>query len=99
MTGMKTLREAVVAITGASAGIGRECALAFAREGADVLISLTGMPSTSSWATLNGIEGKPGHCVLYYNTVNNLVAADVAASDAANVWTRLAMRFSPSGPW
>ena len=31
---MRSLRGAVVAITGASAGIGRECAVAFAREGA-----------------------------------------------------------------
>src|SRR6185295_3847017 len=33
---MRSLRGAVVAITGASAGIGRECAVAFAREGAKV---------------------------------------------------------------
>jgi len=32
----RPLRGAVVAVTGASAGIGRECALAFAREGARV---------------------------------------------------------------
>src|SRR5437879_5879342 len=33
------LRAAVVAVTGASAGIGRECALAFAREGARVALA------------------------------------------------------------
>ena len=33
------LQGAVVAVTGASAGIGRECALAFAREGARVAVS------------------------------------------------------------
>jgi short-subunit dehydrogenase len=36
---MKTLQGAVVAITGASAGIGRECARAFAREGAHLMIA------------------------------------------------------------
>lgn len=35
---MRSLQGAVVAVTGASAGIGRECALAFAREGARVAI-------------------------------------------------------------
>ena len=35
---MRNLQGAVVAVTGASAGIGRECALAFAREGARVAI-------------------------------------------------------------
>jgi NAD(P)-dependent dehydrogenase (short-subunit alcohol dehydrogenase family) len=35
---MRDLRGAVVAITGASAGIGRECALGFAREGARLLV-------------------------------------------------------------
>ena len=35
---MRSLQGAVVAVTGASAGIGRECALAFAREGARVAV-------------------------------------------------------------
>ena len=34
----RSLQGAVVAITGASAGIGRECAMAFAREGARVAV-------------------------------------------------------------
>src|SRR5262249_10503250 len=38
-TSMRSLRGAVVAITGASAGIGRACALAFAREGASVVLA------------------------------------------------------------
>jgi NAD(P)-dependent dehydrogenase (short-subunit alcohol dehydrogenase family) len=36
---MRSLQGAVVAITGASAGIGRECAVAFAREGARVALA------------------------------------------------------------
>jgi NAD(P)-dependent dehydrogenase (short-subunit alcohol dehydrogenase family) len=36
---MRSLQGAVVAVTGASAGIGRECAVAFAREGARVAIA------------------------------------------------------------
>jgi NAD(P)-dependent dehydrogenase (short-subunit alcohol dehydrogenase family) len=36
---MRSLQGAVVAVTGASSGIGRECALAFAREGARLAIS------------------------------------------------------------
>jgi NAD(P)-dependent dehydrogenase (short-subunit alcohol dehydrogenase family) len=36
---MRTLQGAVVAVTGASSGIGRECALAFAREGARLAVS------------------------------------------------------------
>jgi NADP-dependent 3-hydroxy acid dehydrogenase YdfG len=35
---MRSLQGAVVAITGASAGIGRECAIAFAREGARLAV-------------------------------------------------------------
>jgi NADP-dependent 3-hydroxy acid dehydrogenase YdfG len=35
---VRSLQGAVVAVTGASAGIGRECALAFAREGARVAV-------------------------------------------------------------
>jgi NAD(P)-dependent dehydrogenase (short-subunit alcohol dehydrogenase family) len=35
---VRPLRDSVVAVTGASAGIGRECALAFAREGARVVV-------------------------------------------------------------
>ena len=37
--GMRTLQGAVVAVTGASSGIGREAALAFAREGARLAVS------------------------------------------------------------
>jgi NAD(P)-dependent dehydrogenase (short-subunit alcohol dehydrogenase family) len=36
---MRSLQGAVVAVTGASSGIGRECAVAFAREGARVAIT------------------------------------------------------------
>ena len=36
---MRSLQGAVVAVTGASAGIGRECAVAFAREGARIAIA------------------------------------------------------------
>lgn len=36
---MSTLREKVVIITGASSGIGRACALAFAREGASLVLA------------------------------------------------------------
>jgi hypothetical protein len=49
-------------------------------EGADILVSLTGQPAAPSWATLNGIEGRPGHCVVYYHSVAHLGQEDAVAN-------------------
>ena len=53
----RALRGAVVAVTGASAGIGRECALAFAREGARVAAGARRLDRLQALATEAGALG------------------------------------------
>jgi NAD(P)-dependent dehydrogenase (short-subunit alcohol dehydrogenase family) len=72
------LKNKTALVTGASRGIGREIALAFAREGADVVI--TGR-ATELLESLQGeIEAIGTRC--------SLIAADLSQRDAADkVWT------------
>jgi NADP-dependent 3-hydroxy acid dehydrogenase YdfG len=53
------LRGAVVAVTGASAGIGRECVLAFAREGARLAAAARRLDRLEALATEVGALGAP----------------------------------------
>lgn len=36
---------------------------------ADIIFSLTGQPDSAAWAALAAIEGRPGHCVFYYQSL------------------------------
>ena len=74
----------VVIITGGALGIGRACALAFAREGAYVSVADVNVPAGSQTVADIADAGAAGH----------LVAADVArASDCARVVRETVERF------
>src|SRR5262245_41247211 len=57
-------KDKVVAVTGASKGIGFACAQAFAREGAKVaLVSRSAANLDAALAKLKGVSNSPVHCV------------------------------------
>jgi NAD(P)-dependent dehydrogenase (short-subunit alcohol dehydrogenase family) len=68
---MRSLQGAVVAVTGASAGIGRECAVAFAREGARVAVAARRLDRLEAVAEAVRAAGSEAF----------VMAADVARSD------------------
>ena len=49
---------------------------------ADLIISLTGQPSSAGWAHLGAIEGNPGRIALYYRTLEPQIEQDVVLTVA-----------------
>jgi NAD(P)-dependent dehydrogenase (short-subunit alcohol dehydrogenase family) len=94
--GQDRLKDKVALITGGDSGIGRAVAIAFAREGADVLCSYLDehddAAETKRWVeeagrrciTVSGDVGERGHCVsLVERAVDELGGLDVLVNNAA----------------
>jgi NAD(P)-dependent dehydrogenase (short-subunit alcohol dehydrogenase family) len=92
----QTLHGRVVAVTGASAGIGRAIALAFAREGADVLVSYLDehpdaeetvrvvQESGRKGVAVAGDIGDPAHCkAIVERAVADFGRLDILVNNAA----------------
>jgi NAD(P)-dependent dehydrogenase (short-subunit alcohol dehydrogenase family) len=106
------LHGKVALITGGDSGIGRAVALAFAREGADVLISyLNEDPDAEETARVVREAGRqavlaPGdisedaHCrSLVARTVSELGRLDILVNNAAYQMTREGIAQIPEGEW
>lgn len=110
--GHDRLRGKVALVTGTDSGIGRAVALAFAREGADVLIAYLEEDSDAE-ETLRVIEAArrkgalaPGdissaaHCrSLVAQAVNDLGGLDILVNNAAYQMTREGIETIPDGEW
>jgi NAD(P)-dependent dehydrogenase (short-subunit alcohol dehydrogenase family) len=123
VTGLKSYGEAsyqghgrlqgkVALITGGDSGIGRAVALAYAREGADVLISYLNEDSdaeetarvvreTGRKAVIApGDISEEGHCrSLIERTVSELGRLDILVNNAAYQMTRDGIEQIPNGEW
>jgi NAD(P)-dependent dehydrogenase (short-subunit alcohol dehydrogenase family) len=110
--GHNRLQGKVALITGGDSGIGRAVALAFAREGADVLISyLNEDPDAEETARVVREAGRqavlaPGdisedaHCrSLVARTVSELGRLDILVNNAAYQMTREGIAQIPDGEW
>jgi hypothetical protein len=49
---------------------------------ADLVVSLTGAPSSPGWSTMKGSDGNPGQMVLYYQTLATTTKQDVVFTAA-----------------
>src|SRR5688500_12481560 len=106
------LQRKVALITGGDSGIGRAVALAFAREGADVLISYLNEDSDAEEAArvvrnagrqavlAPGDISEEAHCqTLVRRTVSELGRLDILVNNAAYQMTRHGIEQIPDGEW
>ena len=106
------LQGKVALITGGDSGIGRAVALAFAREGADVLISYLNEDSDAEETArvvreagrqailAPGDISEEGHCrSLVERTVSELGTLDILVNNAAYQMTREGIEQIPDGEW
>jgi NAD(P)-dependent dehydrogenase (short-subunit alcohol dehydrogenase family) len=92
---MRTFADKVAIVTGATSGIGRAAALAFAREGANVVVA--GRREAEGADTVQQIQGAGGEATFVRADVSN--EADVAALVAAAcaLYGRLDLAFNNAG--
>src|SRR5918995_345036 len=106
------LTDKVALITGADSGIGRAVAIAFAREGADVLCSYLSEDEDAAETkrlveeagrrclTVAGDIGDRAHCrSLVERTVEELGGLDVLVNNAAYQMSREGIEQIPDGEW
>jgi NAD(P)-dependent dehydrogenase (short-subunit alcohol dehydrogenase family) len=99
--GLGRLKDRVAVITGGDSGIGRAIALAYAREGADVLVSYLNEHEDAGItarlvedagrraATIAGDVGDPAHCAdIVRQAIDDLGAIDILVNNAAHQMAR-----------
>jgi NAD(P)-dependent dehydrogenase (short-subunit alcohol dehydrogenase family) len=110
--GSGRLAGKVAVITGGDSGIGRAVAIAFAREGADVLVSYLNedddAQETARWIReagrraelVSGDLGEPGHCrAVIDRAVASFGRIDVLVNNAAFQMTRTSLEDTPDDEW
>lgn len=111
-SGSGRLRDKVAVITGGDSGIGRAVAIAYAREGADVVISYLkeddDAAETARWVeeagqkviTIPGDVADPAHCrEIIARTVGEFGRVDILVSNAAFQMSRDALEDIPDEEW
>lgn len=107
--GLGRLKDRVAVITGGDSGIGRAVALAYAREGADVLISYLSEHDDAAIAaglvtdagrraaTIAGDIGDPAHCAdIVQRTVDDFGTVDILVNNAAHQMARSSVTEIPT---
>jgi NAD(P)-dependent dehydrogenase (short-subunit alcohol dehydrogenase family) len=107
--GLGRLKDRIAIITGGDSGIGRAVALAYAREGADVLISYlnehedaaitAGLVTDAGRraATIAGDIGDPAHCAdIVQRTVDDFGTIDILVNNAAHQMARSSVTEIPT---
>ncbi|WP_372698216.1 glucose 1-dehydrogenase [Arthrobacter sp. JSM 101049] len=110
--GSGRLQDKVAVITGGDSGIGRAVAIAYAREGADVVISYLkedeDAAETASWVekagrrvlTIAGDVAEPAHCRdIIARTVEEFGRVDILVSNAAFQMSRDSLADIPDEEW
>lgn len=110
--GSGRLQDKVAVITGGDSGIGRAVAIAYAREGADVVISYLQEDDdaavTASWVeqagrqvlTIAGDVADPAHCRdIIARTVEAFGRVDILVSNAAFQMSRESLEEIPDAEW
>jgi 3-hydroxy acid dehydrogenase/malonic semialdehyde reductase len=93
---MCPLKDKIVFITGASAGIGRSCALAFAREGAKLILAARRLPRLEELAA--ELKHKPGEDILFLALdVRNQSAVERAVQGLPKDWSRVDILVNNAG--
>jgi NAD(P)-dependent dehydrogenase (short-subunit alcohol dehydrogenase family) len=80
----KLLQDKVIFLTGGAQGIGRECALAYAREGARVVISDIDLPAAEETAKELPVKGLALRC-----DVGDFSSVDAAVRETLREYSRL----------
>lgn len=110
--GSGRLQDKIAVITGGDSGIGRAVAIAYAREGADVVISYLNededAAETASWVekagrrvlTIAGDVAEPAHCRdIIARTVAEFGRIDILVSNAAFQMSRDSLEEIPDEEW
>lgn len=93
---MNSLQEKVVFITGASAGIGRSCALAFAREGAKPILAARRLSRLEELAA--ELKSKPGEDILLLGLdVRDQPAVELAVKSLPSEWNAIDILVNNAG--
>lgn len=92
---MRRFENQVVVITGGTSGIGRAAALAFAREGARVVIG--GRRQAEGQAVVDEIEQAGGQARFKATDVTREADVQALVADAVTTWGRLDVAFNNAG--
>jgi len=93
---MKKLKEKIVFITGASSGIGKACAIAFAKEGANLIITARRANIIEKFADELRINYKI-KVYAYKLDVRNKIEVDYAVNSLPDEWKRIDILVNNAG--
>lgn len=85
------LQDRVAIITGGSNGIGQAIALAYAKEGASVVVADLQPAETTTTSTVDRIMGEGGHALFHQTDVCNAMSTNALVAQAVETYGRLDM--------
>lgn len=93
---MKLLENKVALVTGASRGIGRAVAIAFAEQGAKLVLNAS-RPSEAMDETVAAVQAAGGECIVSIGSVDREDAARAMVSAAVETWGQLDILVNNAG--